>query len=62
MSLVPLDWIMSKAEAPPQWLIAWLVVSLWLALAVDRWLDRMYSQFWHDDQTRLKLRNLLGLG
>ena len=33
-----------------------------LALAVDRWLDRMYSQFRHDDHTRLNLRNLLGLG
>ncbi|MDP2703567.1 MAG: hypothetical protein Q8P98_16005, partial [Candidatus Rokubacteria bacterium] len=44
------------------WLIAWLVVTLWLALAVDRRLDRMYSQFWHRDYMRLKLRKALGLG
>jgi len=44
------------------WLIAWLVVTLWLALAVDRWLDRRYSHFWHDDNMRLKLRKALGLG
>jgi len=44
------------------WLIAWLVLTLWLALAVDRWLDRMYSHFWHDDNMRLKLRKALGLG
>jgi len=44
------------------WLIAWLVMTLWLALAVDRWLDRMYSQFSHHDYMRLKLRKALGLG
>ena len=44
------------------WLIAWLVVTLWLALAVDRRLDRMYWQFWHHDYMRLKLRKALGLG
>lgn len=44
------------------WLIAWLVVTLLLALAVDKCLDTMYSQFWHDDDVRLKLRKALGLG
>jgi hypothetical protein len=37
-------------------------MTLWLALAVDRWLDRVYSQFWHDDNMRLKLRKAIGLG
>jgi hypothetical protein len=31
------------------WLIVWLVGTLWLALEVDRRLDRMYSGFWHSD-------------
>jgi hypothetical protein len=44
------------------WLMAWLVITLWLGLMVDRWLDRAYSQFWHDDHLRLKLRKALGLG
>jgi hypothetical protein len=43
-------------------LIGWLVVTLWLALAVDRWLDHMYSHFWHHDSTRLRLREALGPG
>jgi hypothetical protein len=30
-------------------LIVWLVGTLWLALEVDRRLDRMYSRFWHSD-------------
>jgi hypothetical protein len=33
-----------------------------MALAVDRRLDRRYSQFWHLDHMRLKLRKTLGLG
>ena len=44
------------------WLIAWLGLTLWLALVVDDWLDRRYSQFWHDDNMRLKLRKAIGLG
>lgn len=44
------------------WLIAWLVVTLLPALAVYRWLDTMYSQSWHDDDMRLKLRKAIGLG
>jgi hypothetical protein len=44
------------------WLVAWLVITLWLALDVDRRLDRRYSEFWHRDYLRLKLRKALGLG
>jgi uncharacterized protein (DUF2235 family) len=44
------------------WLIAWLVITLLLALAVDKCLDTKYSQFWHDDDMRLKLRKAIGLG
>jgi energy-converting hydrogenase Eha subunit G len=44
------------------WLLVWLVVTLWLALAVDKWLDARYSEFWHRDYLRLKLRKALGLG
>ena len=44
------------------WLIGWLVVTLWLALGVDSRLDSKYSQFWHDDNMRLKLRKEIGLG
>jgi len=44
------------------WLIAWLAGTLWLALAVDRKLDREYSRFWQRDHLRLKLRQALGLG
>lgn len=43
------------------WLMAWLVVTLWLGLEVDRRLDRKYSRFWRHDHMRLKLRNMLGL-
>jgi uncharacterized protein (DUF2235 family) len=44
------------------WLVAWLVVTLWLALAVDSWLDSRYSQFWHADNMRWKIRKAIGLG
>jgi uncharacterized protein (DUF2235 family) len=44
------------------WLLVWLVVTLWLALAVDTWLDARYSQFWHADNMRWKLRKAIGLG
>jgi uncharacterized protein (DUF2235 family) len=44
------------------WLFLWLVVALGLAMWVDATLDRRYSQFWHADLMRLKLRNTLGLG
>lgn len=44
------------------WLVAWLALTLALALWVDGRLDRRYSEFWHRDQMRLKLRKALGLG
>jgi len=44
------------------WLVVWLAGTLWLALKIDRELDRKYSRFWQRDHMRLKLRNLLGLG
>jgi hypothetical protein len=44
------------------WLIAWLALTLALALWVDRRLDRRYSEFWHDGNLRLTLRKTLGLG
>ncbi len=44
------------------WLFAWLVVGLSVALWADTTLDRRYSQFWHRDHMRLRLRNTLGLG
>ena len=40
-------------------LIVWLVFTFWLALRVDRQLDRAYSEFWHQDDLRLKLRRLM---
>ena len=43
-------------------LVVWLVVTLPLALTINARLDRRYSQFWHADYMRLKLRNALGLG
>jgi hypothetical protein len=51
-----------KALWDHPWLIAWLVITLGVAMAVDQRLDRVYSQFWHDDDMRLKLRKALGLG
>ena len=44
------------------WLVAWLALSLALALWVDQRLDRRYSEFWHDNDLRLRLRKTLGLG
>ncbi|TMA10943.1 MAG: DUF2235 domain-containing protein [Deltaproteobacteria bacterium] len=44
------------------WLIAWFALTLALALWVDDRLDRSYSQFWHEDNMRWKLRKVLGLG
>ncbi len=44
------------------WLVAWLALTLALALWVDGRLDRRYSHFWHDDDMRLRLRKALGLG
>ena len=44
------------------WLVAWLALTLALALSVDARLDRRYSEFWHRDHMRLKLRKALGLG
>jgi uncharacterized protein (DUF2235 family) len=44
------------------WLVAWLALTLTLAVWVDRRLDRTYSRFWHADDMRRKLRNTLGLG
>ena len=40
-------------------LIVWLAVTFWLALKVDRRLDQAYSEFWHRDDLRLKLRRLI---
>jgi len=51
-----------KTLWPRPWLIAWLVVTLGLAIEADRQLDRGYWRFWHDDHMRLKLRKALGLG
>jgi hypothetical protein len=45
-----------------KWLAAWLVVTFWIGLRVDSHLDRKYSEFWHRDDLRLKLRRLIGLG
>jgi hypothetical protein len=44
------------------WLVAWLALTLALALWVDARLDARYSDFWHRDQLRLRLRQALGLG
>jgi len=44
------------------WLVAWLALTLALALWVDGRLDQRYSEFWHDKDLRLKLRKTLGLG
>ena len=44
------------------WLPAWLVVTFWIGIRVDDQLDRRYSEFWHRDDLRLKLRRLIGLG
>jgi hypothetical protein len=43
-------------------LAVWLVVMFWIGLRVDDYLDRRYSEFWHRDDVRLKLRRLIGLG
>jgi Uncharacterized alpha/beta hydrolase domain (DUF2235) len=43
-------------------LIPWLVVTFWIGVRVDHELDRRYSEFWHRDDMRLKLRRLIGLG
>ena len=51
-----------KALWDHPWLIAWLVITFGVAIAVDQRLDRVYSQFWHDGDMRLKLRKALGLG
>jgi uncharacterized protein (DUF2235 family) len=44
------------------WLVGWIGCTLILALWVDGRLDRTYSQFWHRDNMRWKLRKALGLG
>ncbi len=44
------------------WLVVWEIVTLGLALGVDKRLDARYSDFWHRDQLRLRLRKALGLG
>ena len=43
-------------------LAPWLVVTFWIGIRVDHQLDRRYSEFWHRDDMRLKLRRLIGLG
>jgi hypothetical protein len=40
----------------------WLVVTFWIGIWVDHQLDRTYSEFWHRDDMRLRLRRLIGLG
>jgi len=45
-----------------KWLPLWLVVTFWIGVRVDDALDRSYSEFWHRDDMRLKLRRLIGLG
>ncbi len=40
-------------------LLACLIVSFCLGLYVDKRLDRTYSEFWHRDDLRLKLRRLM---
>ena len=37
-------------------------VTLAIAMWVDKRLDASYSDFWHRDQLRLRLRKALGLG
>ena len=44
------------------WLVAWQVLTLAIAMWVDKRLDARYSDFWHRDQLRLRLRQALGLG
>jgi len=44
------------------WLPLWLLVTFWIGMRVDDQLDRTYSEFWHRDDMRLKLRRLIGLG
>jgi uncharacterized protein (DUF2235 family) len=44
------------------WLVAWQAITLGIALWVDARLDARYSDFWHRDQLRLRLRKALGLG
>ena len=44
------------------WLPVWLIVTFWIGIRVDAQLDRAYSEFWHRDDMRLKLRRLIGLG
>ena len=44
------------------WLPVWLLVTFWIGIRVDAQLDRAYSEFWHRDDMRLKLRRLIGLG
>ena len=45
-----------------KWLPVWLIVTFWIGIRVDAQLDRAYSEFWHRDDMRLKLRRLIGLG
>ena len=45
-----------------KWLPVWLLVTFWIGIRVDAQLDRAYSEFWHRDDMRLKLRRLIGLG
>jgi Uncharacterized alpha/beta hydrolase domain (DUF2235) len=45
-----------------KWLPVWLVVTFWIGIRVDQYLERRYSEFWHRDDMRLKLRRLIGLG
>ncbi len=43
-------------------LALWLIITFWIGLRVDHYLDRKYSEFWHREDMRLKLRRLIGLG
>jgi len=45
-----------------KWLPVWLFVTFWIGIRVDDDLDRAYSEFWHRDDLRLRLRRLIGLG
>jgi hypothetical protein len=44
------------------WLIAWLVITLGGDGGRSAASTGSTSQFWHDDDMRLKLRKALGLG
>jgi uncharacterized protein (DUF2235 family) len=63
-NLVSSIWVGLLLQTLWRWklLAVWLVVTFWIGMAVDAYLDRRYSEFWHRDDTRLKLRRLLGLG